>query len=889
MDWRYLEAAGNACTASNRICVARANVTKNRTVEDIYAMRAAPTPLITLFLICAALIPMTATGQATGTDRVRNQVADNQIIEEVVTIGTKRSERSASDLAVAVDIIGREDLLTQGSSDTLDILAASIPSYNVVREPISDAASLVRPAGLRGLPADSTLILLNGKRRHRSAVIAEAGAGVNQGAHGIDIAPLAGIAMKQVEVLRDGASAQYGSDAIAGVINFSLADDPTIRYVQVQAGSYYEGDGDNLTLSGVFGFPWRQDGFFTIAFEAQEADPTSRGSQDPAAAALIQNGNTAVADPVVVWGSPEVKDNLKLLFNAALPIGAGELYSFGTWATRDIDGSFFYRNPNTRENVFAIGPNDMKEILVADLTPDDGQSCPRVPVTDGIADTNALRTVIDNPNCFVFNELFPGGFTPRFGGTVEDQSLSFGWRGAHHTSGFTYDLSVTAGQNEVTYEIRHTVNASYGPDSPTAFDIGVHRQSEILLNADFAVPVNIGTYSDLNIAFGAQHHDEEYKISPGQDESWMDGGFADQGFSVGSNGFQGFSPDIAGSFTRTSTAAYVELEADITEQWLLSGAVRYEDFEDFGGTTNFKLASLLRLSDGFGIRGSISTGFRAPSVGQINLRRSATLLRDSRLVEVLTVAPTHPIAMLLGGKQLEPEESLNISIGGVFSLGPVNVTLDWFQIAVDNRIRQTRKSITEENQMVLQRDGVAGAGTISEVIFFINDFDSETTGIDLIADWPFVWAVGNSNLTLAYSWVDTAITSLGTTLTEVDAREIENGLPQNRVTLSWYNTKANWSSLVRLNYYDQTTEYLFGESTSAITAHAITLVDVELTWTRPGNTNYSVSVGAKNIFDAKPDEHQYANTAGFFGADFPIAHPAGFGGGSYYLRLAADF
>lgn len=837
------------------------------------------------FLICALLIPMTATGQETGAD---SQDADKQILEEVVAIGTKRSERSASDLAVAVDVIGREDLVVRGSGDTLDILAATIPSYNVGREPISDVATLIRPASLRGLPTDSTLILLNGKRRHRSAVITEFTSGINQGAHGVDILPLAGIAMKQVEVLRDGASAQYGSDAIAGVINFRLIDDPTIRHLQIQAGSYYEGDGDSLTLSGAFGFPWRQDGFFTIAFEAQEADPTSRGSQDPAAARLFENGNTDIPNPVVVWGSPEIKENLKLLFNAALPIGAGELYSFGAWATRNIDGSFFYRNPNDRSNVFAIGPDDMRRILVADLTPDDGQNCPMVPITDGIADASALSTVIDDPNCFVFNELFPGGFTPRFGGTVKDQSLSFGWRGERHTSGFTYDLSVTAGRNEMIYEINNTVNASYGPDTPTSFDIGTQRQSEVLLNADFTVPVNIGAYSDLNIAFGAQYHDEEYKISPGQDESWMDGGYGNQEFSIGSNGFQGFPPDLSGSFTRTSTAAYVELEADITKQWLLSGAARYEDFEDFGGTTNFKLASLLKLSDGFSIRGSISTGFRAPSVGQINLRRSSTVFSQGRLTETLTVSPTSPIALLKGGKQLEPEESLNISIGGVFSLGPVHVTLDWFQIEVDDRIGQTVEDITGEERRQLLAAGVLDARTVTQVSFFVNDFDSETTGIDLIASWPFAWALGDSSLTLAYSWVDTTITSRGITLTERDAKEIENGLPQNRMTLSWRNTKGDWSSLVRLYCYDQSTENLFGSPDLVITANAITLVDAELTWTWPGNTSYSISVGAQNIFDTLPDKHQYANRAGFLGADFPLTHPAGFGGGSYYLRLAVD-
>ena len=341
--------------------------------------------------------------------------ADDEILEEVVVVGTRRGAESTQSLAVPVDVLDAEQLAGRG--DMLDVLTARVPSYNVNREPISDAATLVRPANLRGLPADSTLILVNGKRRHRGAVIGEFVSGINKGAQGVDIAPLIPIALQRVEVLRDGASAQYGSDAIAGVINFVLEDDPDVRRLQLQYGSTYEGDGDRITAAGAFGTRLGRDGFATVSVEFKDSEPTSRGSQDPQATYLVENGYTNVADPVVIWGAPEVKSDFKVIMNAATEAGVGELYGFGGWSGRHVDGSFFYRNPNGRKGVF-LGTDG--NLLVADLTPDDDMACRTVPIIDGLAVPEALNAVIDDPNCFVYNEWFPSGFTPRFGGEVAD-------------------------------------------------------------------------------------------------------------------------------------------------------------------------------------------------------------------------------------------------------------------------------------------------------------------------------------------------------------------------------------------------------------------------------------------------------------------------------------
>ncbi len=806
--------------------------------------------------------------------------ADEAIIEEVVVVGTRRSTESTSGLAVPVDILDAASL--GGGGDMLDVLAARIPSYNVNREPISDAATLVRPANLRGLPADSTLILVNGKRRHRGAVIGEFVSGINKGAQGVDIAPLIPMALQRVEVLRDGASAQYGSDAIAGVINFVLEDDPEVRRVQLQYGSTFAGDGDRTTVAGSFGTRLGRDGFATISAELRDSAPTSRGSQDPQATYLIDNGYTSVADPVVIWGSPEVENDFKVLVNAAAEAGVSELYGFGGWSGRDVDGSFFYRNPNTRSGVFAGTDGNL---LVADLTPDDGVACPSVPVIGGLAVPGALNAVIADPDCFVYNEWFPGGFTPRFGGEVADSFATGGWRGSR--GDLNYDFSLSAGRNEAVYRIRNTVNASYGPDTPTMFDLGAQIQFERLANADFTLPVDVGAASDLNVAFGAQFHQEIFEIVAGDTESWAPGGFEDQGFSVGSNGFQGFSADVSGRFSRDSYSAYLDLEVDATDAWLVSGALRYEEFSDFGDTANGKLASRFSFSDAFALRVAASTGFRAPSIGQSNLRRAATVVVDGQLAESLTLPPTNPVAMLKGGRQLQPEESVNLSLGAVFSLGAVDVSLDWFRIDVDDRIALTQQSLSDRDRADLVAANFIGAETVTAVSFFVNDIRTETIGADLVVDTGFDWAGGRASLTLAGNATRTKVLERGATLSEAAARELEDALPDSRATLTFEYARGSWNGLVRVNYYDDVYEHLFNCETCAITTEALTVVDAALTWTL--SSAYTVSLGVDNLFDKQPDEHRFAGVAGYLGADFPLNHPSGFNGGSYYLRFDAAF
>jgi len=817
--------------------------------------------------------------------------ADDEF-EQISILGSRRSvPRSALESPAPVDIIDGSELMRQGDTNAISALTSVIPSLNASREPISDAATMVRPINLRSLAADQALVLVNGKRRHRGAVVGEFVSGINRGAQGVDVTPLFGAALKQVEVLRDGAAAQYGSDAIAGVMNFTLQNDPNVRMITAQYGQAYEGDGEQAEVSGSLGFHLgEEDGFAVFSFQIKDSQPTSRGIQDGegtnSGASALAAAGFPIADPVVIWGAPEVTDDYKVFINAGLPISdSAELYSFANYATRDVDGSFFYRNPTNRSGVFAANGN----VLFADTTGEGG--CPVGPLpTSSFDDAQAFINGAPD-NCFAFQSRFPGGFTPRFGGSVEDHSFALGLRG-EFDSGMTYDLSVVTGENELQYQIFNTVNASLGPDSPVDFNLGAQIESEVVVNADFATGFEIdGLESELNVAFGLQYHDETFEIAPGQEESYIAGPYAEQGFSVGSNGFQGFSPEVSGEFSRDSVSAYLDLEADITEQLLLGVAVRYEDFSDFGDTTNGKLTARYLLTDEISLRSAVSTGFRAPSVGQSNLQRAATNFNNGRLEELLVVSSTSDFAARFGGTQLEPEESVNFSFGVTAELGDLELTVDYFNIRIDDRIAQVTQQLSQEDRDFLVNAGNPQAATVSQVSFFVNDFDTETSGVDVVANYPLEWAESTTKITLAMNFTDTEVTNRGQTVTDGRAREVEDSLPSFRSTLSFDHSFEPFNALVRVNYFGEAYESLFNDETLPVETDGLFMVDAELSW--EVNDLFTVAVGAQNLFDEYPDEWQSGGftgrDGGFLGAIYPLNHPAGLGGGRYYIRATANF
>ena len=429
--------------------------------------------------------------------------------ERVVVVGSRAQPRSVIESTVPIDAIPYQDVVSQGSTDVGDQLRTLVPSYNVNPQPVGDAARLIRPANLRGLAPDHTLVLVNGKRRHRGAVITWIGNGVSDGAQGPDISAIPSITLRQIEVLRDGAAAQYGSDAIAGVLNFQLKDDCSGGSLELHTGGYGAGDGGTYTVAGNVGLPLGQTGFANLSVEYGNTAPTSRSVQRDDAALLIGAGNDAVADPAQIWGSPTVDDNVKLWGNFGhLFAGGAQAYGHANYASRQVASGFFFRNPNTRAAVFSADRG--RSLLIGDVLDvqdgilDGSAGCPAVPVTAGRPDQSSLARVFTDPNCFSFQERFPGGFTPQFGGDVLDAALVAGLRG-QLAGGVLWDASASAGSSEADFFIHDTVNASLGPATPTRFDPGLYRQDELGLNVDLGYPLNdrpiaAGDWSRANTA-----------------------------------------------------------------------------------------------------------------------------------------------------------------------------------------------------------------------------------------------------------------------------------------------------------------------------------------------------------------------------------------------------
>lgn len=870
-----------------------------------------------------------------------------EAIEEIVTIGTRRQARSAADSIAPVDVISANDISDQAGTDISDLIRTVVPSYQVNTQPISDAASLVRPANLRGLSPDNTLVLLNGKRRHRSSVITFLGGGISDGSHGPDVGAFPSIGLKQVEVLRDGASSQYGADAIAGVMNFTLKDAREGGSVEVKWGSTFEGDGDNMRIGANMGFALGDEGFLNVTAEFAESDGTFRSVQRDDAAALIAAGNTAVASQnvntitdefVQYWGAPEVNDDVKFFFNSAFQITENiEGYAFGNHSERNVEGGFFYRNPTNRGGVFQ-GPNvdpvtgaassadnAVSSVLVGDLSGESSGDCPAgIPLTAGgglVPDPTILAQVSADANCFSFVELFPGGFTPRFGGDIEDNSFVLGFRG-ELGNGLSYDVSYTYGEHESAFFIRNTVNASLGPNTPTSFNPGVYTQTDNNINIDlnYSLPVE-GFASDLNIAGGFEYREEEFDIQAGDAASFAIGPLAapsaafptGQGFSSSSNGFGGFTQSTTAK--QDNTALYLDLEADVTDALSLQAAVRYEDFNTFGDTTNFKLGGLFRATDTTVFRATYSTGFHAPTTGQANVTNVTTqavggVLQDQGTLPLSSSAGQFVNDQLGGRFTLGPEDATNISVGAGFEIGSVSLTVDYFNIKVDDRIALTDQQdflgllagVASRNGValpvnaqpsqilnalnaagVLNSADFAGSEDLVSFGFFANDFDTKTQGLDIVANMPLDLGSGITSLSLALNYTDTEVTRRGN-LGDTRLRQLEENLPNWKGNLSLRHSTEKWRALGRVNYHSDYFEAHLDDGTLPIEASSEFTVDVEFGYNF--SENFEVIAGVANLLDSVPDENEFQ---GIVGSRYPATAPFGFAGGQYYLRAKYDF
>lgn len=834
-----------------------------------------------------ALLPTLAWAQ---TSTPAEEAAHTEL-ETVSVLGTRSKARSATDSAVPIDILDGESFHHQAATDTLDQLRVLVPSFNVSTIPIDDAATLVRPANLRGLPPDNTLILVNGKRWHRSAVITFLGHGLSDGAQGVDLSVFPSLALGQVEVLRDGAAAQYGSDAIAGVINFGLKRRTEGGTVEAFGGQYYEGDGFTQQYDAQLGLPLGGEGFATFTVGYRQADATSRSVQRDDAAAVAAAGYPRVPNPAQIWGSPEVKHDRKLVANFGLPGENLELYGFAVYASRDTDGGFYYRNPTTRAGVYS---NDGgRTLLIGATTP--GRSCPTIALADArgnlIPYTTVAAQVAALPSdCFTFLRLFPGGFTPRFGGEMRDLGVVGGIKGTI-ASVWNFDLSASYGDNEIDFFMYNTVNASLGPNQPANFFFrpGANGQREHMVNFDLS-----RSFDRYNFAAGLEFRRERFEITAGDTASTAIGPLTQQGFSIGSNGFPGFNRVTAGRFARDNWAAYVDLESQVNESFLVAAALRYEDYEDFGGTTNWKLTARYDFNEFVALRGAASTGFRAPTPGQANVSQVTTAFIDGQLRDTATLPPTNPIARFYGAEPLTPEESVNLSMGLVWVGDNWELTADLYRIEVEDRIaRSADFDISESDRQRLIALGNPQAASLSTVGFFVNDFDTTTTGLDLVASVNTEHFGGETTYALAFNWNDTEVDRFTPgIISEARVKKLEDSLPRSKGVFSVQHQREAWQFTGRLNYYGSFYEDHLDSDAIRIEDGGLPIyegraltVDLEAAYSFPWGLN--LRVGAQNLFDRTPDDNPWG--AAVAGARYPVHTPYGFNGGFYYVRLGYDF
>lgn len=863
---------------------------------------------VSAFLSASILATCAAQAQVVTPDSAAGTSVATQDNSEVVVTGTRGEPRTVQTSPVPIDVIGQKELATISYTDTLDVLKTAIPSLNVSRQPNSTTGTFIRPITLRGLPEDKTLLLVNSKRRHKTASIAISGSG----AQGEDAAVIPSLALKSVEVLRDGAAAQYGSDAIAGVINFILKDSNHGGTLVAQAGQYYEGDGNSFEVAGNIGLPLTDHGFVNLTAEYTHDGRTTRAKQytsatfdaiayaaaNPAYAALVD-----LSKPLQRWGQPE-SEAVRTFVNAGLDVTDNtKLYAFGNYSHSSATADANYRYPGNGQ-------------LVEDVP---------VRLADG--------------SVFKFNSIYPAGFKPLFTGHVTDWSATGGYKGAIPLGGndLTFDLSGRYGWNKIVYTMVNSLNPSMGPSSPTSFTPNTYVNREIAGNADFSYSIpNDFFASPLTLSAGLEYRRETYTIRTGDPASYANGiystpnpyGFcnttthtlnasapqnagincanylttAADGFagidpvyntlSAGSQGFTGTAPNFAGTFSDTSKSAYAEAATDLLPGWFVDLAGRYEHFDSFGSKLNGKIASRIEITKGLALRGSVGTGFHAPSPALLN--QSYTSIRTVNGVFTLAglVPASNPVATFLGAKPLTPEKSLNFSAGVTATPLPgFNLTIDGYLIRIHDQIYSTANiTVTPAIQAQLVAAGVVGATSIASVNFFQNAFNSTTKGLDVVGTYHQRWGNGATtdffaSLNLNRYHIDKL--KIANLFTNTSIFNFENFPPRFRSVVSVTHTIGGFSAMVRANIYGPYKAQLDSAAAGYPTQqfHTEALFDLEVS--KKITENVTASIGGRNIFDNYPEKDKIGAVTG--GAIYRTDSVVDWQGGFLYARATVKF
>lgn len=889
--------------------------------------------------------------------------ADAADAPQIIVTGTRSANRTVQDSAVPIDVLSGAAMTDGGQAETNKILNKLVPSFNFPQPAIADGSDALRPATLRGLSPDQTLVLINGKRRHVSALLNINGT-VGRGSAAVDMNTIPALAIDRIEVLRDGASSQYGSDAIAGVINIRIKSansggratvsygkyNTTIdgvdnvtglvtsggapvpmttdsRYFQANVqGERKAHDGESYAISANVGLPFfgNQDGYINITGEYRHRGFTNRQGFDLRPNYIRPTATTW--DPRELtfnrlefrFGDP-VADDFILFANAGVPVGDSyELYMTASFDKRDSLSAANYRQQNAAANRdwSVLAPNT--------------------------APTNAN-----------FVALTPDGFLPKIQSALTDFAGTIGLR---TTAGeWNADASFSAGQNHFDYRVEDSLNTSFGPASQRSFDAGGLRYSQYLANLDISREFDAGFASPLTVAFGAEYRSERFKIRPGDPQSWAIGpyfqpsivttalnctatsGVYNAGTSVcsypgraagaGAQGFPGLPASASTNRQRENIAAYVELDADLMENLSATMAARFEHYSDFGDTLTSKLALRYEFVPGFALRGSISTGFRAPSLHQQFFTTTSTNFIGGVPVDISTVAVDSPVAKALGSKPLRPEKAFNLSAG--FTANPLSgltLTVDYYNIRINDRIVLTENlgaagsgtaAVNTAVKAVLDANGFNSVGAAR---FFINGLNTRTEGVDAVLNWRVpLEGMGKWTLTAAYNYNKQKILKYNNDLGplasipglilfgRVESLRFTEGQPRDKVVLSLDGDLGMFGLTARTTRYGKVTSPGSAAPISAPTSltdygpddiflSAKWITDLELRF-KP-TERLSFAIGADNLLDVYPDRSPWGPRPASVGGSYPanqqyipfsIFSPFGFNGRYLYAKASISF
>ncbi|MEE2025473.1 TonB-dependent receptor plug domain-containing protein [Alkalimonas mucilaginosa] len=828
-------------------------------------------------------------------------------VETIVVTGTRVAGRTISDTAVPVDLVRSDVLERSGTTELNQALSVALPSFNFPRPGLADGTDTIRPATLRGLSPDQSLVLVNSKRRHAAALV-NVNATVGRGASAVDLNTIPMGAISAIEVLRDGASAQYGSDAIAGVMNVRLREasdggsvtlgysfrdtsykipttDPTNPFLANQTepdatwgipGNTIKRsrtDGKTYTLSGWKGFELGDNGFLTLSAEYKDQDRTERGGWDhrrqyPRLSDGSLDPRELTFDRFNAWyGEPEL-EQWTLFANAGITTDHGKWYGWASYQNRQATSAGFYRPANDSRNV---------------------------------------------------PEIYPDGFLPLISPDVDDFSAAFGYE--WDWGEWQLDSSLVYGYNKMAFTIENTLNRSLGPASKTVFDAGGYKYNQWVYNLSGVKAIDVdGLASALNIALGVEARREGYSIFAGEPDSYRNGGVLipigqpgctsptekqveDNGCATasGSQVFAGFRPSNEVNESRTAFGAYIDLEANITDEWLASAAIRAERYSDFGSNVSGKFASRYDFTDTFAIRGSVQNGFRAPSLQQQNFTATSTNFVNGIPFDITTFPFNDPVAIAMGAKELDAEKSINFSLGAVMRFDSVTITVDAYRIDIDDRIVLSENLLantTAQGVALRQFFDELGFTDVGGGRFFINGVDTETQGVDVVVNWSTITdTMGNFDFTLVGNYNKTKVTRVPETAElaaldpaptlfgRVNVLTFEKGNPKDKLgaIVNW--TQDRFGATFKATRYGE----VLAPGTSAandFTLSSKVLVDVEGRYQMTDSMR--IAFGADNLFDTYPDAFPInLNTTG--ATSFSNYSPFGRSGRMLYARISYDF